>query len=45
MHGIKVPHRPVGVWEDWEEPYVVLDLEGVEFNVDVSEKIPGAGLS
>jgi hypothetical protein len=45
VHGIKVPHRPVGVWEDWEEPYVVLDLEGVEFNVDVSEKIPGAGLS
>ena len=44
VHGIKVPHRPVGVWEDWEGPYVILDLEGAEYNVDVSEKIPGAGL-
>jgi hypothetical protein len=42
IHGIRVPHRPVGVWEDWDGPYVVLDLEGAEYNVDVSEKVPGA---
>jgi hypothetical protein len=30
----------VGTWEDWEEHYVILDLEGAEYNVDVSEKIP-----
>ncbi len=28
VHGIKEPHRPAGVWEDWEGPYVILDLEG-----------------
>jgi hypothetical protein len=40
LHGIKVPRRLVGVWEDQGEPYVILDLEGAEYNVDVSEKIP-----
>ena len=39
-HGIQVPHRVVGTWEDWEEPYVILDLEGTEYNVDLSERIP-----
>lgn len=43
MHGIEVPHRPVGLWEDWNGPYVVLELEGAEYNVDVSEKVAGAG--
>jgi hypothetical protein len=43
MHGLKVPHRPVGAWEDWAGPYVVLDLEGAEYNVDGSEKVAGAG--
>lgn len=43
VHGIKVPHRVVGAWEDWEKPYAILDLEGVEYNVDVSGKIPDAG--
>jgi hypothetical protein len=33
-------HRVVGTWEDWEEPYVILDLEGTEYNVDLSERIP-----
>jgi hypothetical protein len=28
-----------GRWEDQEEPYVVLELEGAEYNVDVSEKV------
>ncbi len=40
VHGIKVPHRVVGTWEDQEGPYVILDLEGAEYNADVSEKIP-----
>jgi uncharacterized protein DUF6544 len=40
VHGIKIPHRPVATWEDQEEPYVILDIEGAEYNVDVSDKIP-----
>jgi hypothetical protein len=40
MHGAKVPRRAVAAWEDEGEPYIVLDLEGAEYNVDVSEKIP-----
>lgn len=35
-----MPHRLVAAWEDEEEPYVILDLEGAEYNVDVSDKIP-----
>jgi hypothetical protein len=40
VHGIKVPHRLVGTWEDQEEPYIILDLEGAEYNIDISEEIP-----
>lgn len=40
VHGIKVPHRNTAMWEDEGEPYIVLDLDGVEYNVDVSEEIP-----
>ena len=40
VRGIKVPHRLVGTWEDQEEPYIILDLEGAEYNIDVSEEIP-----
>ena len=40
VHGIKVPHRVVSAWEDEEEPYIILAIEGVEYNVDVSEKLP-----
>ena len=40
MHGVKVPQRAVAAWEDEGEPYIVLDLEGAEYNVDVSGKIP-----
>ncbi len=40
VHGIKVPHRDAAVWKDQGEPYIVLDVEGTEYNVDVSEKIP-----
>jgi hypothetical protein len=39
VHGIKMARRSVGRWEDWEEPYIILDLEGVQYNVDVSEKL------
>lgn len=39
-HGIEVPHRDTAIWEDQGRPYVVLDIEGTEYNVDVSEKIP-----
>ena len=38
-HGIKVPHRDAATWEDQGRPYVVLDIGGTEYNVDVSEKI------
>ena len=40
VHGIKMAKRSVGRWEDWGEPYVILDLEGAAYNVDVSEKLP-----
>lgn len=40
VYGMKMPHRAVGVWEDQEEPYGIFDIEGAEYNVDVSEKIP-----
>jgi hypothetical protein len=40
VHGIKIPYRPVATWEDQDEPYVILDIEGVEYNVDVSDKVP-----
>ena len=40
VHGIKMARRSVGRWEDWEEPYIVLDLEGAKYNVDVSGKLP-----
>src|SRR5215208_1505235 len=39
VHGIKMARRSVGRWEDWEQPYIILDLEGVQYNVDVSEKL------
>ena len=40
MHGVKVPQRAVAACKDEGEPYIVLDLEGAEYNVDVSGKIP-----
>ncbi len=38
-----VPFRSEATWEDREAPYVVLDLEGAEYNVDVSEKVYTGG--
>ena len=31
-----------GRWNDQEQHYIVLDLEGTEYNVNVYEKVPGA---
>ncbi len=42
LHGIKVPHRGMAMWEDQQEPYIIFEIEGAEYNVDVSGKIPGA---
>ena len=39
-HGIKLPHRAVAAWEDQGEPYIDLHVEGTEYNVDASDKIP-----
>jgi hypothetical protein len=30
----------VAAWEDQGQPYAILEIEGTEYNVDVSEKIP-----
>ena len=41
--GLLVKPPPfTGKWDDQEEHYVVLDLQGAEYNVDVYEKVPGA---
>lgn len=40
LYGIKVPHRMVAAWGDQRQPYIILDLEGAEYNVDISERIP-----
>ncbi len=40
VHGIKVPHHDAATWEDQGRPYVILDIEGPEYNVNVSEGIP-----
>jgi hypothetical protein len=39
-NGIRVPHRDAAIWEDQGRPYIVLDIEGTEYNVDVSDEIP-----
>jgi Family of unknown function (DUF6544) len=39
LHGIKVPHRNVAIWEDQGGPYGIFEIEGAEYNVDVSGKI------
>ena len=39
VHGIKMAQRAVGRWEDWEEPYIVLNLEGAQYNMDLSERL------
>ncbi len=39
LHRIKVPHRNVAFWEDYGGSYGIFEIEGAEYNVDVSEKI------
>jgi len=41
IHGIKVPHRAVAAWE--HEPYGIFEIEGAEYNVDVSGKFLADG--
>ncbi len=43
LHGMEVPHRVEGIWEDEREPYAIFEIEGAEYNVDVSGKVPGNG--
>ena len=31
-----------GRWDDQEQHYAILDLEGAEYSVDVHGKVPGA---
>ena len=40
FHGVMVPTRVVGTWADEKRPYVVMTVEGLEYNVDVSEVLP-----
>lgn len=40
LHGIKVPHRLVAAWEEQRQPYIISNLEGAEYNVDISTKVP-----
>ena len=40
LHGIKVPHRNVAIWADEGGPYGIFRIEGTEYNVDISGKIP-----
>jgi len=39
VHGIKVPLRNMAIWEDQGEPYGIFEIEGVEYNVNVSDKV------
>jgi hypothetical protein len=39
LHGINVPHLNLAIWEDQREPYGIFEIEGTEYNIDVSEKI------
>ena len=41
--GLHVKPPPfTGRWEDQKATYIILDLEGVEYKVDLPEKIRGA---
>ena len=40
FHGVMVPTCVVGHWADEKGPYVVMTVEGLEYNVDVSEVLP-----
>ena len=42
FHSVKIPIRAAVAWEDEGSPWAFFAVEGVEYNVDVSEKIPTA---
>ena len=42
LHSIKIPMRLTVTWEDESSPRSFWTIEGVEYNVDVSEQIPGS---
>lgn len=42
FHSVKIPARIAVTWEDEGSPWAFFTVEGVEYNVDVTEKIPTA---
>jgi hypothetical protein len=45
VHSVKIPTRIAVTWEDEGSPWAYWTIDGVEYNVDVSEKIPGAAVA
>jgi len=45
FHGVMVPTRVVGTWADEKSPYVIMVVEGLEYNVDVSGVLPAGEAS
>jgi hypothetical protein len=45
VHGIQVPNENVGTWEDWAEPYIILDLDGVEYNERLRRRLSALRVS
>ncbi len=43
VHGVRVPSRATVTWLDEGTPWLVLDLEDVAYNVDVSQHIRASG--
>jgi hypothetical protein len=39
-HGVRIPRKMAASWADQDSPYATYIMEGIEYNVDVSEKIP-----
>jgi hypothetical protein len=44
LRGIQTPRRNAAIWEDQREPYGIFEIEGTEYNVDVSDKISSESL-
>ncbi len=42
LGGMRVPDRLTTEWEDQGGPWVIWDIEQVAYNVDVSDRLPGA---
>lgn len=42
FHGVAVPARATVTWEDEGSPWAEFVIDGVEYNVDVSERLPEA---